>query len=237
MEIRVLFNHKAVDSRFAAGFGWACLINRAILFDAGSNPDVLRHNFKQAGASIEDVTDIVLSHEHWDHVDGLGAVLSPGCGRRVYIPSCFSHDIRKSIQSMGGELIVSDESSEIAEGIMYSRAFDFEYKGRLMCERMLTARAASGLVVVVGCSHPGIINMLNEAAQNFPDEKICAVIGGMHLRESSPGEIGSICVRFQLMGVRSPAPTHCSGDLAEDLFAKQYGKQCLNAAAGAVLRF
>jgi len=237
MEIRVVFNHAAVDERFQTGFGWACLINGTVLFDTGSNPDILRHNLEQAGVAISRITDIILSHEHWDHIDGLPAVLSPGCGRRVHIPGCFSQEFQERIRAMGGEPVVADDVSEISSGIMCSRAFSFEYKGRAMGERMAVARCDQGLVVVTGCAHPGILEMVREARRMAPGIPIHAVIGGMHLREASPGQIGEVCAQFQMMGVSGVAPTHCSGELAADLFSKQYGRRVLKAEAGAVLIF
>lgn len=237
MEIRVVFNHAAIDERFQTGFGWACLINGTVLFDTGSNPDILRHNLEQAGVAISRITDIILSHEHWDHIDGLRGVLSPERECRVHIPGCFSAEIRQTVAKLGGQCVVSDDSTKISDGVTASRVFGFDYKGRPMCERMVILHAQTGLIILTGCAHPGILAMVEDVRRVYPGEKIHAVIGGMHLREASAGQIGEVCARFQMMGVDGVAPTHCSGELAADLFSKQYGRKVLKAEAGAVLTF
>lgn len=71
-----------------------------------------------------------------------------------------------------------------------------------------------GLVVLVGCSHPGILNMMCQvkALLNRP---IRAVFGGTHLVEADAERIKTTVSELQEMGLEILGLSHCSGDAAD----------------------
>jgi 7,8-dihydropterin-6-yl-methyl-4-(beta-D-ribofuranosyl)aminobenzene 5'-phosphate synthase len=81
-----------------------------------------------------------------------------------------------------------------------------------------------GLLVLTGCSHPGIINILGKVKENFPDKNIFSVIGGFHLLDKKGSEIEFVADEFKKMEIKKVGLTHCSGRLAEEIFKKHYGE-------------
>lgn len=76
------------------------------------------------------------------------------------------------------------------------------------------------LAVLVGCSHPGILNMVQHIHQilNLP---ISAVYGGTHLVEATEGRIESTLTALQEMGLEVFGLSHCSGAAAEAAIARR----------------
>lgn len=80
-------------------------------------------------------------------------------------------------------------------------------------EICLILRVRDGLVVLVGCSHPGILNMLSLVREKF-DLPIIGVFGGTHLMEADDERIGITLHELKEMGVRNIGLSHCSGETA-----------------------
>lgn len=74
--------------------------------------------------------------------------------------------------------------------------------------------AGSGLLVS-GCAHPGILNMLQTVNQRV-SEKIVAVIGGTHLKEKNEIVIDQTIAGLKNAGVKNLALCHCSGDAVRE---------------------
>ncbi|MGH7525386.1 MAG: MBL fold metallo-hydrolase [Gemmatimonadales bacterium] len=58
-------------------WGFAALVEvdgRRLLFDTGSRPQTVLDNARELGIDLSDITDVVLSHHHWDHTGGLIAL-------------------------------------------------------------------------------------------------------------------------------------------------------------------
>lgn len=80
-------------------------------------------------------------------------------------------------------------------------------------EIMLVLDTPKGLVVVIGCSHPGIRNMLDAVKSRF-DKPVYAVLGGTHLIESSDENL-DLCVKyFKDEKIKHLGVSHCTGDKA-----------------------
>lgn len=56
-------------------------------------------------------------------------------------------------------------------------------------EMMAVVRASDGLAVLTGCSHRGVLNVLETAEQRFPGETISVLVGGFHLMDPGPGRL------------------------------------------------
>ena len=91
-----------------------------------------------------------------------------------------------------------------------------------------------GLVVVTGCAHPGIENIVARVGESF-DKDITLVFGGFHLLKHTSTEILRIIQKFREIGIEKVGSCHCSGDEAQKLFAQDYGKNYITIGVGKVI--
>lgn len=78
-------------------------------------------------------------------------------------------------------------------------------------EQVLVCQHEQGLVVMLGCSHPGVVNCLKYVQQFFPDQPIHSVIGGMHLEKASKNRLMQTIGYFQKLHIARIIPLHCTG--------------------------
>ncbi len=83
-------------------------------------------------------------------------------------------------------------------------------------EISLILRTPKGLVLIVGCSHPGILNIISTAKAKFP-EPMYAVLGGTHLIKAKGERLEQAVKRFSRMGNTLLGLSHCTGDTALEL--------------------
>jgi 7,8-dihydropterin-6-yl-methyl-4-(beta-D-ribofuranosyl)aminobenzene 5'-phosphate synthase len=107
--------------------------------------------------------------------------------------------------------------------------------GRSIVEQALVLDTQKGVVVVTGCAHLGIADIVARAHEVVKGE-LLLVVGGFHLGSASRQRIKGIISSFRDMGVRYVGPTHCSGERAKRLFKEEYGDHYLEVGVGRVIR-
>ncbi|MBW1677676.1 MAG: MBL fold metallo-hydrolase [Deltaproteobacteria bacterium] len=200
MRITILYDNTIWKEGLQADWGFSCLVEvnqRKILFDTGGNGSILLYNMKKLNIDPRYVDEIFLSHPHWDHAGGLQTVLSIK-STKVYIPASFAEP------KGAGEIVRINGPLALDENI-YST-------GALMgFEQSLAVRMKRGLVVIAGCSHPGVGRIL-EAASRFG--RPFALIGGLHGFSD-----------FDLIkGLDIVCPTHCTQykSMIRSLYPEKY---------------
>ena len=126
-------------------------------------------------------------------------------------------------------MIRRKEPSGIAADAMLTGEMGIQIK-----ERALILKTAKGLVVVTGCSHPGIVPMV-ERAREVGKADIHLVFGGFHLLQQSESDIKKIIARFRELGVDNVGAAHCMGDAAISLFRQAYGPNFINMGVGRII--
>ena len=81
-------------------------------------------------------------------------------------------------------------------------------------EIAIAVRTGDGVVLIAGCSHPGIMNMADEAEKRVGPLK--AVVGGVHLVSETEERTERTISYLQSKGVSSLYLCHCSGRSAEE---------------------
>jgi 7,8-dihydropterin-6-yl-methyl-4-(beta-D-ribofuranosyl)aminobenzene 5'-phosphate synthase len=82
---------------------------------------------------------------------------------------------------------------------------------RLLDDSALVYRSGSGLVIITGCSHAGIINIVRYAQNVCKTEKIFDIIGGFHLYDAGREESVRIADEFAALKPAALHPCHCTG--------------------------
>ena len=96
-----------------------------------------------------------------------------------------------------------------------------------------------GLVVLVGCSHAGVVNTIVQARATHQDRPVRAVMGGFHLGfPTTPREnVGHTVEALRELEVRTIMPMHCSGLAAHRAFSTELSDRYVQPSVGTVLRF
>ena len=102
-------------------------------------------------------------------------------------------------------------------------------------EQALALDTPRGLIIITGCAHPGILNII-ETARAILSKDALLVAGGFHLMNDADAAIDGVIARFRDLGVQRVAPTHCSGERARQRFAQAYGANFLAIGVGSVIR-
>ncbi len=208
------------DKNLIAVWGLSILIDVPgfrILFDTGPDPESLKNNMEALGIDPRSIDIIVLSHEHGDHVGGLSFIAHVNPGIRVYIPSSMSNSVKDRIRSLKVEVVEIDKTTVIADGV----AIIGEIYGPPWEQALAVYVEGKGLIVFVGCSHPGVVNIVGKAISDL-GVKTYMVIGGFHMAEASFNECQRVINELLSYGVEYIAPIHCSGDTIRSILASDY---------------
>lgn len=228
--IKIIYDNCKSEDNFQEGWGFSCLVDlgpRKILFDTGGDSQAFFSNLQKLDVKCDEITDVVYSHKHWDHVAGFEEVISKlKKGSRLFVPKRFpSKSIACSIRKE-----VVDNFKEID-----SRVYSLVLKGGfLLYEQALLVDTQKGLIVITGCAHPGIVRLLQEAQKRLA-RPIHLVLGGFHMFRNKQTEVDEILDQFKAMKVQIAAPCHCTGSLAIERFHKVFQDSFYKIGAGTIL--
>jgi 7,8-dihydropterin-6-yl-methyl-4-(beta-D-ribofuranosyl)aminobenzene 5'-phosphate synthase len=219
---------------------------KKILFDTGNNADIFADNTKAMHVDLKDLDFVVISHRHGDHTSGLNYLLKVNPKVKIYAPaelfgvfgSTLPKGFYKTVDTLPNSMryfngaepqafssgspwveakVVSvDSLTEVAPGIFLIPTAS-NIKGTLeLRELSLAINTPLGLVVVVGCSHPGVEEILSAASAVNPH--VYMLLGGLHLVKTPNAEIDRLASALHnKWKIDRIAPGHCTGEPA---FAK-----------------
>jgi 7,8-dihydropterin-6-yl-methyl-4-(beta-D-ribofuranosyl)aminobenzene 5'-phosphate synthase len=205
-----------------------------------------------------------MSHRHGDHMGGLAYVLkvnpkvkvyAPREGFGVYgssLPSTFYRtDASLSVDQRyfnglppevmqfgsawpGANFQLIDKDTEVAPGVHVITLVS-DKRGTLeLRELSLALDTPDGLVIVVGCSHPGIDKIV--AAATVINPRVHLVVGGLHLVVATDADVQNVVTALHdTYKVEYVAPGHCTGEPAFAALKQAYGDHDLYAGLGTTL--
>ncbi len=107
----------------------------------------------------------------------------------------------------------------------------------LLDDQTLFIESARGLVVVLGCAHSGVVNVLDYISNLTSRNKIFAVIGGMHLLKASRIRIANTIETFKKYEIQKIVPLHCTGRKATRDLRSAFGDKCSFLSTGGQIIF
>lgn len=232
--IRVL-NDNLAGFKCGAEWGLSFLIEADVqlLFDAGPS-DIAIRNARILGLDLEKVPFVVLSHGHYDHGDGLKHLHGQTL---VCHPAVFTRRFSKEDNEYSGialqeeeaqrrfNLVLSKSPHAISNSVTFlgeiPRLNDFEARtchwydeggndDFVPDDSAIVIKLATGIVVVAGCSHSGICNIVDYAMQIAGVSDVLAVIGGFHLFQCDE-QLEKTVRYFEHIKVKRVIPCHCTG--------------------------
>jgi 7,8-dihydropterin-6-yl-methyl-4-(beta-D-ribofuranosyl)aminobenzene 5'-phosphate synthase len=232
-------------------WGFSALIEadgHRVLLDTGAHPETVLQNARDLHIDLSNVKEVILTHNHWDHVTGLMAIrkemmkTNPSALSIVHVaqgifysrPSEQGEDntmiaMKKEYEATGGKFVVHEEAGEIFPGAWLTGPVPRKYSernwsstGRVQApeglvedtipeDQSLVLNTPEGLVVVTGCGHAGIINILTFARSEYPDQPIQAVIGGLHLFSATDEHLNWTADKLKDFKVANLIGAHCTG--------------------------
>jgi 7,8-dihydropterin-6-yl-methyl-4-(beta-D-ribofuranosyl)aminobenzene 5'-phosphate synthase len=234
---------------------------KKILFDTGNNADVFSDNAKALHVELKDLDFVVISHRHGDHTSGLNYLLKVNPKVKIYAPAemfgVFGSTVPKgfyqsvetlpnSMRYFDGEEAEAlpsgspwpkanfnsvDKPTEVASGIFLIPTVS-NVKGTLeVRELTLAINTPLGMVLVVGCSHAGVEEILTAATST--NSHIYMLLGGLHLVKTPDAEIHRIVVALHdRWRIDRVAPGHCTGEPAFAKLKQTFGPSYLYAGLG-----
>ncbi len=183
-------------------WGFAALVEargRKVLFDTGANGGILLSNMERLSVDPVSVSDVFISHAHFDHTGGLAAFLSRNSEVKIWAPPSFRATgvLSRSVKPTGKEgfpeVVTVRGPGKLREGFFSTGEIE-------NIEQSLCVETGRGIVVVVGCSHPKMELILSAAALFG---KVYGIIGGLH--GNPPESLGNLhlvcathCTRYKL---------------------------------------
>lgn len=213
-------------------WGFSCLVEcpgATIMFDTGARPEIFMRNLRVLGIDPSSIDAVVISHEHHDHTGGLRALIEAGCEAPVLVCRSFSYGFVRSVESLGVEVLTLQAPSIVADGVYLTGEL-----GDAIREQALVLDTGEALHVVCGCSHPGIVHMLEHVESTF-GAPLDLVIGGFHLMNAGDRTIDGIVRRFGELGVKRLSATHCTGERQIGLLREAFGDRFVEAGVGRVI--
>lgn len=249
MELTVL-----VDNNSKAG---SCLLSEhglsffiedydlKLLFDCGSTDAFIKNAYKLE-IDLTTVTDIVLSHSHFDHIGGLlrlqflyqkfkhiGIEFQPK--NIIAHPDVFrptesnildndAYRLTKEEVDKFFNLMLTTTPMPITQSLMYlgqiptPKVVSIDYSPD---ESALAYKSKDGLVIISGCSHCGIDNIIEHAKYVTGESRVNTVIGGLYLINKEPDDIKKLGEYLLSQNIQRIFPCHCT-DLGAKIILSQY---------------
>jgi len=225
-----LYDNNSYLKEFENGWGLSYYIehnNRKIIFDTGDDSEKLQHNLDRLNINPDNIDFIILSHNHWDHTGGLKTLLDKNRDITVYFGSSFPYKFRKELSDHNIDYFPVNELTPICKDVFVGP----EMQRNGPPEIALALRHQKGLVIITGCAHPGIVNVIGEFQKSICKD-VYMVLGGFHLCHDTANRVKEIIDGFGNLGVKRVSPCHCTGEIAINSFKKKFNRNFIQGGSG-----
>jgi len=160
---------------------------------------------------------------------------------------------RSTLESAGAKFNFNTEFEEISPGLyltgeiprvtpyeqgdddMFLKNSDGFVKDQIWDDQSVIVKTEKGLLVILGCAHAGIINILTYAQQKTGEKRIHAIIGGTHLGPVSREQKEKSLNALADMNIDRIGVSHCTGFEMSMRLAQLFGEKYFNCNVGTVI--
>ena len=237
---------------------------KRILFDTGNNATIFEHNVKALGVDLRNIDLVVISHRHADHTSGITYLLTVNPKVQIYVPDepwgLFARGVKSDIYRKdpslpadmryyrghppeileggtpwpGGNFIPVSQRTEVAPGIFILPGVSTSPGTLELKELSLAIKSPQGVILMVGCSHPGVEHIVQEAMAIDPHINI--LFGGLHQGQKPDPEVERIAaVLHDQYKLEHVAPGHCTGEPEFAALKRAFGDHYVYAGVGSVV--
>jgi 7,8-dihydropterin-6-yl-methyl-4-(beta-D-ribofuranosyl)aminobenzene 5'-phosphate synthase len=237
---------------------------KRILFDTGNNARIFEHNVKALGIDLGNIDFVVISHRHADHTSGITYLLTVNRKVPIYVPDepwgLFARGVKNDFYRKdsslptemryygghppetleagtpwpGANFVPVNQRTEVSPGIFIFPGVSTSPGTLELKELTLAIKSPKGVILIVGCSHPGVEHILQEATTIDP--RINILFGGLHQIQKPDPEVQRIAAalhdEYKLDRV---APGHCTGEPEFAALKKAFGDHYVYAGVGSVI--
>ncbi len=251
LKITVLSTMLVGETTGIGEWGFSALIEadgRRVLVDTGLHPETVLQNARDLKVDLSDVQEVILTHNHGDHVGGLLTLRrelmkqNPSAMSVVHVGKGIFYSrplpdregnrmiaIRKDYEATGGKIVEHADWAEIFPGAWLTGPVPRKFpehnwsdsikvqtptglvEDNIPEDQSLVLNTPQGLVVVTGCGHAGIINILTDASSEFHDRPVYAVVGGLHLLAQTDEQLDWTGDKLKDFKVANLMGAHCTG--------------------------
>jgi 7,8-dihydropterin-6-yl-methyl-4-(beta-D-ribofuranosyl)aminobenzene 5'-phosphate synthase len=274
LKVTILSTMLVGDTTGIGEWGFSALVEadgHRILVDTGAHSETVLQNARDLNVDLSGVQEVILTHNHGDHVGGLLTLRremmkrNPAALSVVHVakgifysrPSAQGESnpmiaIRKEYEATGGRFIEHSDGTDIFPGAWLTGPVPRKYpehnwsvRGRVQTpdglvedtipeDQSLVLDTTQGLVVLTGCGHAGIVNILTYSTTRFPGHDVDAVIGGLHLFPATDEQLDWTGDEFRQFKVANLLGAHCTGIEAVYRLRQRAGLTRRTAVVGAV---
>jgi len=235
----VIENHAKMQNLLAL-HGQSFLIEYAgkrILFDLGRIYEGLQYNLSQLGFPLSDIDMIVISHRHKDHCLPLKSIISKGefIGKNIYLPKSFGEEDIKNFaprytytevleneqvnasfpKNIANKILNLDNTLLVDKGFpIYKNLWTtgaLEAPNSMYEQALIYDQKELGLTLLLGCTHPGLLNVIKKSKLLTGNNKIRGIIGGLHLLKDSIDSVKSLGNELKKENLEFLIANHCTG--------------------------
>lgn len=241
-----------LKSRFLASHGQSLLLeidDKKYLFDVSAIYEGFTYNLVSLGLKLTDVSTVILSHNHLDHSGGLFKLVDELSNQQLLLPP----DMQKIHDEEGYNLPykIENKKQEIQKLLDY-KSTSIITNGIQLDENLYTTGSLDsldeqwpdkeqslvvsiphkGLVILVGCSHPTIPVIVENAQKITGVEKIYGIIGGLHYARLEKDELHRNIQYLKSLQIEFVIPSHCTGHKATAIMEELLGEKVHYSSIG-----
>lgn len=163
------------------------------------------------------------------------------------------HYKKSYLESLGGNFVFNTDFTGVEKGLFLTgevpRQSNFEKPDpRLISEidgkttrdlflddQSLVVDTEKGLILILGCAHAGMINIINHVINRTGKQKFYAIVGGTHLDFLTPEQLEESIKSLKSMEIEKVGVSHCTGLRAAFRLHQEFGDRFFYGCVGSVL--